>query len=149
MMRTKLTDKIYGQMLWEEWDDDEAYWFAPLNIDGKKVEFLIEADSPLDFFAVGRTHSVYQRIVQMQDVIRAEMVRLILEKSRELFKKKRQRNAARDVISKNLKLSSIKIYQELSAEIRFVGNVAEDPEEIFHALIDAEGKLVDAGILEL
>lgn len=149
--RPKLTDKIYGQMFWEDWDEDEAYWYAPVEIEGERVSLLIEADSPMDFFAAARTHSTYQRILQTKNSIRAEMVAEVLENSRELFKKKRQKISAGETISKNLKLFSIKIFQDLSAEINFVGNYPEDedPDETFYALIDDKGKLIDAGISEL
>ncbi len=152
MHRPKLKDKVYGEMFWEEWDEDESYWYAPMEdeADGR-FELLIRADSPTDFLAVGFTHSTYRRLIENITAIRDETVAEIMENSRELFKKKRQRNSAVEVIKKNLKLFSIKIYSDLSAEVEFVGNVEEDedPDEVFYALIDTEGNLTEAGISEL
>ncbi len=57
MTRTTLKDKIYGQMFWEEWDEGEAYWYAPMEGDGgERSELLIRADSALDFLMVAATH---------------------------------------------------------------------------------------------
>ena len=152
MHRPKLKDKIYGEMFWEEWDEDEAYWYAPMeNGTGESFSLLIRADAPTDFLAVGFTHSTYGRIIENIPTILDETVAEIMENSRELFKKKRQQRSAGEVIKKNLRLFSIKIYSDLSAEVEFVGNVAEneDPDEVFYALIDTAGNLTEAGISEL
>lgn len=139
-------------MFWEEWDEDESYWYAPMeNEPGNSFSLLIRADSPTDFLAVGFTHSAYRRIIENIPNILDETVAKIMENSRVLFKKKRQMNSAGEVIKKNLRLFSIKIYSDLSAEVEFVGRVAEDedPEEVFYALLDTEGNLTEAGISEL
>lgn len=150
MTRTTLKDKIYGQMFWEEWDEGEAYWYAPMEGDGgERFELLIRADSALDFLMVAATHSTYKRLLENIKSIRDETVREVLENSRSLFKKKRQRDSAAETINKNLQLFSIKIYQDLSAEINFAGRDEEDAEEVFYALIDADGNLTEAGLSEL
>lgn len=149
--RPKLRDKVYGEMFWEDWDEDEAYWYAPMKDEtGNTFSLLIRADSPLDFMAPRNTHSTYQNLLENINSIRAETVDKIMENSRRLFIKKRQRNSAGEVIKKNLKLFSIKIYPDLSSEVEFVGNIAEDkdPDETFYALIDPEGNLIEAGIKE-
>ncbi|MBA3693597.1 MAG: hypothetical protein H0W77_09200 [Acidobacteria bacterium] len=150
MTRTTLKDKIYGQMFWEEWDEGEAYWYAPMEGDGgERFELLIRADSALDFLMVAATHSTYKRLLENIKSICDETVREVLENSRSLFKKKRQRDSAAETINKNLQLFSIKIYQDLSAEINFAGRDEEDAEEVFYALIDADGNLTEAGLSEL
>ncbi len=150
MTRTTLKDKIYGQMFWEEWDEGEAYWYAPMEGDGgERFELLIRADSALDFLMVAATHSTYKRLLENIKSIRDETVREVLENSRSLFKKKRQRDSAAETINKNLRLFAIKIYQDLSAEINFAGQDEEEAEEVFYALIDADGKLTEAGLSEL
>lgn len=150
MTRTTLKDKIYGQMFWEEWDEGEAYWYAPMEGDGgERFELLIRADSALDFLMVAATHSTYKRLLENIKSICDETVREVLENSRSLFKKKRQRDSAAETINKNLQLFSIKIYQDLSAEINFAGRDEEDVEEVFYALIDADGNLTEAGLSEL
>ena len=150
MTRTTLKDKIYGQMFWEEWDEGEAYWYAPMEGDGgERFELLIRADSALDFLTVAATHSTYKRLLENIKSIRDETVREVLKNSRSLFKKKRQRDSAAETINKNLRLFSIKIHQDLSAEINFAGRDEEDAEEVFYALIDADGNLTEAGLSEL
>ena len=149
--RTKLRDRLYGEMFWEEWDEYESYWYAPMkDASGIQFSLLIRADSPTDFMTVGGTHSTYKRLLENINSIRGEMMNEIMENSR-LFKKKRQRNSAGEVFKKNLKLFSIKIYSDLSSEISFIGEVAEDedPDETFYALLDTEGNLTEAGIEEL
>lgn len=152
MRRPKLKDKIYGEMFWEEWDEDEAYWYAPMKIGSERTfSLLIRADSQMDFLTVRSTHSTYQKLLENLDSIRDEMVKDIMENSLRLFKKKRQRISAGEAIKKDLRLFSIKIFSDLSAEVGFVGNFAEDedPDETFYALVDAEGNLTEAGIEEL
>ncbi|MDQ3375088.1 MAG: hypothetical protein M3521_14530 [Acidobacteriota bacterium] len=150
MTRTTLKDKIYGQMFWEEWDEGEAYWYAPMEGDGgERFELLIRADSALDFLTVAATHSTYKRLLENIKSIRDETVREVLKNSRSLFKKKRQRDSAAETINKNLRLFSTKIHQDLSAEINFAGQDEEEAEEVFYALIDADGNLTEAGLPEL
>ncbi len=152
MQRPKLKDKIYGEMFWEEWDDDEAYWFAPMkNGSGRDFSLLIRADSPTDFMTVGMTYSTYRKILENLDSIRAETVAEILGNSRKLFIKKRQKDSAGKELQKNLQLFSIKIYSDLSSEVEFIGEIAEDedPDETFYALLDPDGNLTEAGIEEL
>jgi hypothetical protein len=152
MHRPKLKDKVYGEMFWEEWDEDEAYWYAPIENEGDdSFSLLIRADSPTDFLAVGLTHSTYRRIIENVPKILDETIAEIMENSRLLFKKKRQRDSAGEVIKKNLQIFSIKIYSDLSAEVEFVGRVAEDedPDEVFYALIDTKGNVTETGISEL
>ena len=152
IQRPKLKDKIYGEMFWEEWDEDEAYWYAPMKIGSERTfSLLIRADSPLDFLTVRHTHSTYQKLLENLDSIRDEMVEDIMEHSLRLFKKKRQRISVGESIKKDLRLYSIKIFSDLSAEVEFVGNFAEDedPDETFYALIDTEGNVMEAGIEEL
>lgn len=148
----KLKDKIYGEMFWEEWDADEAYWYAPMKIgSGRQFSLLIRADSPTDFMTVGGTHSTYKRLLENLNSIRGEMVDEIMENSRELFKKKRQKISAGENLKKNLQLFSIKIFSDLSSTIDFIGNVPEDEdiEETFYVALDTKGELVEAGISEL
>lgn len=152
MHRPKLKDKVYGEMFWEEWDEDEAYWFAPVENEGRdRFSLLIRADSPANFLAVGFTYSTYRRIIENIPKILDETIAEIMDNSRELFKKKRQQRSAGENIKKNLRLFSIKIYSDLSAEVEFVEKVAEDedPDEVFYALLDTKGNLTEAGISEL
>ncbi len=152
MHRPRLKDKIYGEMFWEEWDEDESYWYAPVeNGQDGRFSLLIRADSLTDFLAVGFTHSTYRRIIENIPRILDETIAEIMGNSREFFKKKRQRSSFGEVIKKNLRIFSIKIYSDLFAEVEFVGRVAEDedPDEVFYALIDTEGNLTEAGISEL
>jgi hypothetical protein len=151
MIRTKLKDKIYGEMFWEEWDEDESYWYAPMTDEtGNTFSLFIRADSQIDFMVARNTHSIYRKLLENINSIRDETVDEIMENSRRLLKKKRHRNAAGEVIKKNLKLFSIKIYSDLSSEVEFIGNVPEDedPDETFYALLDPEGNLTEAGIEE-
>jgi hypothetical protein len=98
---------------------------------------------------VAATHSTYKRLLENIKSIRDETVREVLKNSRSLFKKKRQRDSAAETINKNLRLFSIKIHQDLSAEINFAGQDEEEAEEVFYALIDADGNLREAGLPEL
>lgn len=152
MNRPKLKDKIYGEMFWEEWDADENYWYAPMKTDaGDGFSLLIRADSPTDFMTVGGTYATYKRLLENVNSIRGEMIDEIMENSRRLFKKKRQKNSISEEMKKSLKLFSVKIYSDLSSEISFIGEVAEneDPDETFYALIDNEGNFIEAGIEDL
>ncbi|MEO8071701.1 MAG: hypothetical protein ABI686_00490 [Acidobacteriota bacterium] len=135
-------------MFWEEWDADEAYWYAPMKIgSGRDFSLLIRADSLTDFMTVGGTHSTYQRLLENLNSLRDEMVGEIMENSRGFFKKKRQQISAGGILKKSLQLFSIKIYADLSSEISFIGETAEDedPDETFYALIDPDGTLTEAG----
>lgn len=150
--RTKLKDALYGEMFWEEWDESEAYWSVQVKTDsGDDFSLLISADSPSDFMAVRMTHSTYKRILENVNSIRDEMIAEIMENSRRLLKKKRQRDSFAELIKKKLGLFSIKIYSNLSATVEFAEKVAEDEDhsEVFYALLDADGKLSEAGIEEL
>ncbi len=152
MHQPKLKDKIYGEMFWEEWNEDESYWFAPIENEGRdRFSLLIRADSPTDFLAVSFTHSTYRRIMENIPKILDETIAEILESSRELFKKKRQQRSVGNFIKTRLIIFSIKIYPDLSAEVEFVEKVAEDedPDEVFYALIDTKGNLTKAGISKL
>ena len=152
MNRPKLKDKFYGEMFWEEWDEDESYWYAPMANDaGDKFSLLIRADSPMNFLVVGNTHSTYKKLLENVNSILDETVDEIMENSRELFKKKRQKLSAGESLKKSLKLFSIKIYSDLSSEVEFTSNIAEDedPDETFYALLDPDGALTEAGISEL
>lgn len=146
----KLKDKIYGQMYWDDIGDD-AFWFAKI-IDESESDFdvLIYAESPVDFLAVSRTHSTYKRLIENITGILDKTVDNILENSRELFKKQRQRKGAGNNIKKNLRLYCIKVYPDLSATVEFTEKVSEDedPEEIFFADFDEEGKFIEAGVSE-
>lgn len=149
----KLKDKIYGEMFWEDWDEDEAFWYAPMTDakTGERYDLLIGAVSPVDFLAVSATHSTFGKLSERLDAIRDEMMAEILEKSRRLFKKQRQRASFGEAVKKSLRLYSIKIFQDLSATVEFVPVVPEDedPPEKFYALLDADGDLIEAGIEEL
>lgn len=150
--RTKLKDALYGELLWEEWDGSEAYWFAPMNTDsGDDFSLLISADSPSDFMAVRMTHPTYKRIIKNVNSIRDEMIAEIMEYSRGLLKKKRQRDSFAELIRKKIEIFSIKINSNLSATVEFAEKVAENEEhtEVFYALLDPDGKLIEAGIEEL
>ena len=152
MQRPRLKDSLYGEMFWEDWDEDEAYWYAPMkNESGDLFSLLIRADSQADFLAVAGTRQTYQKLLQNLGSIRDEMMGEIMENSRRLFKKKRQRDSAGETIKKNLRLFSIKIFSDLSSEVSFVGIVAEDkePDETFYALLDENCELIEAGIEEL
>lgn len=149
MQRPKLKDKLYGEMFWEEWDEDEAYWYAPMkNENCNEFSLFIRAYSPADFMTVGGTHSTYRRLLENINVIRSEMVNELMENSRHLFIKKRQRHSAGEVVKKNLKLYSIKIYSDLSSQVEFTGEVGEDEDldETFYALVDNQGKFTEAGV---
>ena len=149
MQRPKLKDKVYGEMVWEDWDEDEAYWYAPMkNEQGDEFSLFIRAFSPTDFMTVGGTHSAYRRLLENINVIRSEMVDEIMENSSHLFINKRQRRSAGEVVKKNLKLYSIKIYSDLSSEIEFTDEIGEDeaPDEILFALVDNQGKFTEAGV---
>lgn len=150
--RTKLKDSLYGEMFWEEWDDSEAYWYAPVKTDsGDDFSLLIRADSPSDFMAVRATHSTYKRLLEKVNSIRDEMIAEIMENSRLLLKKKRLRDSFGEAIKKKLELYSIKIYSDLFATVEFAQKVAEDEDtdEVFYALLDPDGTLIEAGIEEL
>jgi hypothetical protein len=147
----KLKDKIYGELSWEDWDENEAYWYASMeDKSGNSYSLLISADSQLDFWAVRSSHPTFLKIHENLNSIRDEMIYEILENSRRLFKKKRQRDSAGETFKKKLKLFSIKIYSDQTSQVDFVGNFAEngDPDESFYAVLDQEGNLVDVGIEE-
>lgn len=147
-----MKDKIYGEMFWEEWGEDECYWYAPIKSDsGADFQLLIRADSPMDFMMVGGTHSTYKMLLENINSIRDEMIDEIMENSRGLFKKKRQKQAAGEALKKSLRLFSIKIYPDLSSSVEFIGRVPEDedPDEVFYALLEPDGSLIEAGISEL
>lgn len=144
----KLSDKIYGRMSWDELSEREGYWFAPMELAGKKFDLLVYADSPLDFLAVRMTHPTYQKLLNDLNSIREKMIARILENSRELFKKKRHRYVAGETLKRSLDLYCIKIFQDLSAEVEFAGPEEEEMDEIFYAVINVEGNVIDAGISE-
>ena len=149
MQRPKLKDSLYGEMVWEDWDEDEAYWYAPMkNENGDEFSLFIRAYSPADFMTVGGTHSTYRRLLENINVIRSEMVDEVMENSRKLFIKKRQRRSAGEVVKKNLKLYAIKIYADLSSEVEFTDEIGEDEDldEILYALVDNHGKFTEAGV---
>ena len=149
MQRPKLKDKLYGEMVWEDWDEGEAYWYSLMKTEhGDEFSLFIRAFSLTDFMTVGGTHSTYRRLLENINVIRSEMVDEIMENSSHLFIKKRQRRSAGEVVKKNLKLYSIKIYSDLSSEIEFTGEVGEDEDldESFYALVDNCGKFTEAGV---
>ncbi len=151
MQRPKLKDSLYGEMFWDDWDEEQSYWYAPIATDsGEKFDLLICADSQADFLAVAGTRKTYHKLLQNLDSIRDEMVGEILENSG-LLKKKRQRNSAEETIKKNLRLFSVKIFQDLSSTVEFVEKVPddEDPNETFYALLDENCELLEAGIEEL
>lgn len=148
----KLKDKVYGEMFWDDLDEDEAFWYAPMKTGaGEQFDLLIRAYSQADFLAVAGTHSTYRKLLENLDAVRDSMIAEILEKSRKLFKKKRQRASFGKMIKSDLRLFSIKIYEDLSAEVRFVEKVGEDedPDETFYALLDKNGEVIEAGIEEL
>jgi len=146
----KLKDKIYGQMYWDDIGDD-TFWFARMiDESGSDFDVLIYAESPVDFLVVSRTHSTYKRLIENITDILDKTVDKILENSRELFKKQRQRKGTGNFIKKTLRLYSIKIYPDLSATVEFTEKISEDedPEEIFFADFNGEGKFIDAGVSE-
>jgi hypothetical protein len=148
----KLKDKLYGEIFWDDWDEEESFWYAPMKTDsGERFDLLIRADSPTDFMTVGRTHSTYRKTLENLASIRDEMRADILENSRRVFKKKRERDSFGEALKKNLRLFSVKIYSDLSAEVAFAPVVGEDedPDETFYALLDKEGEMIEAGIEEL
>lgn len=136
-------------MFWEEWDEYESYWYAPMKSeDGREFSLFIHADSPVDFLAVANTRSAYKKLLENLDSIRDEMINDIMENSRAVFKKKRQRLSAEESLKNNLRLFSIKIYSDLSSNIEFTGIIPEDedPDEVFYASLNEKGELVEAGI---
>lgn len=151
MQRPKLKDKVYGEMFWEDWEEDDMFWYAPMKTDaGERFDLSICADSQANFLAVVGTHSTYRRIMENLDSILTEMLAEILKNSR-LLKKKRERKSAGETIKKELRLFSVKIFQDLSSTVEFVEKVGddEDPDEKFYALIDEKGGMLRAGVEEL
>ncbi|MBA3600430.1 MAG: hypothetical protein H0W45_04205 [Acidobacteria bacterium] len=98
--------------------------------------------------AVTGTHTTYKNLIENLVSIRSLMVQDILDNSRRLFKKERQRKFVGEKITQTLRLFRIKIFQDLSAEMQFAENDLETSEEVFYALIDNEGNLTEAGMRE-
>lgn len=147
MRRPKLKDGLYGVMYWNDWDDFENHWFARIeNVPNEDFDLLVIAESQADFLAVGGTHATYKKLLANIDELRGQMIGNILEKMRELFKKTRQRKSAAETLKQKMRLYSITIYQDLSAELQFAERDDEDPEELFYATIDKTGILVEAGV---
>lgn len=149
MHRPKLKDSLYGEMYWEDWDEFENCRFAKIdNVPNQSFELLINAASQADFLAVTGTHTTYKNLIENLVSIRSLMVQDILDNSRRLFKKERQRKFVGEKITQTLRLFRIKIFQDLSAEMQFAKNDLETSEEVFYALIDNEGNLTEAGMRE-
>lgn len=145
--RPKLKDGLYGEMYWNDWDDFESHWFSRIeNIPNEDFDLLIAADSQTDFLAVRGTHATFKKLLENIDEIRGQMIENILKNARELFQKNRQRKSAAETLKQKVRLYSIIIYQDLSAELNFAEKDDEDPDELFYATIDEKGILVEAGI---
>jgi hypothetical protein len=147
----KLKDSLYGEMFWEDFDEYQSFWYAPMKTEkGERFDLLIRADSQADFLAVRGTHATYRRIMERLDAICDEMLGEILRDSL-LLKKRRQRDSAAEKMKKSLRLFAIKIAGDLSAEVQFVERVGEteDPGEVFYAVLDPKGNLDDVGVEDL
>src|SRR5690349_7193505 len=113
--RPRLKDKIYGELVWNDWDDedDNFYWYGRIKDEtGEEIEIVIYAESSIDFLAVGRTHSIYKRLIENLAQILDKTIEKALKDSLVLFKKARQRISAENTIKKKLRLHGIKIYSD-------------------------------------
>jgi hypothetical protein len=145
----KLKDNLYGEMLWEDYDEYGEYmWFANIvdEVNGSFQVYII-ADSSLDFMAVRNTHSTYKKLLADLPNIRKKTVLELLENEEIGFNKKRQKKIAIEKIDKTLELQSIKIYQDLSSTVCFDSEtLLEDSDEFIFTLIGSDGEIVEAEI---
>ncbi|CAN5265389.1 hypothetical protein BH20ACI1_BH20ACI1_11360 [soil metagenome] len=147
MNRTKLKDKIYGEMFWEEWDEFQSFWYAPMTIEADgKFDLLIHADSPLDFLAVGGTHKTFYKLLEDMPSIRKKTVRDLVENGEITFPKSKHKKTAMEMLEKELKLISIKIFGDLSAEIIFDAEMFDETDDVIFTLIDKDGEFIEAEI---
>lgn len=145
----KLKDSLYGEMLWEDYDDgSEYFWFSNIaDVSGEKFQIYIVAVSPLDFLAVRSTHSTYKKLIADLPEIRRKTISDLLKNEELNFVKKRQKNSAVEKIEKTLKLQSIKIYSDLSSVICFDSEMFEgETDEFIFTLIGSDGAFLEAEI---
>ena len=151
----KLTDSLYGQMFWEDWDDEtEPHWFARIDfIPNEAFEVLIETDSPLDFMAVRHTHPTFKKLMSEFSSIRNQMIQNILDNLNDWAENRTERRALAELLKKPLKIFSVTIYDDLSSEIEFAEDgyreiAISEANDNFYALIDKEGNFVEAGVCD-
>ncbi len=149
----KLKDNLYGEMFWQDWDEDlEKVWFARIdNVPNEEFEVLIETESPLDFIAVRNTHSTYKKLIADLPAIRQKTIDFILANIAEWADNRTERKALRERLNQPFKLYAIKIYYDLSSYIEFAEedymNVPiDESRDNFYALIDIKGEFIEAGI---
>ncbi len=151
----KLNDSLYGQMYWEDVDDElEPHWFARIDsVPNEKFEVLIETDSPLDFMAIRNTHSTFKKLMADILSIRKRIIQDILGNLQNLVKNRSQRKSIGESLKKNLKISSVKIYYDLSSKIEFseegyMDKYINELDDDFYVLLDNEGNYLEAGICD-
>lgn len=145
----KLNDGLYGEMRWEDYDEDGEYmWFADINdeVNGRFQVYII-ADSPSEFMAVRNTHSTYKKLLADLPNIRRKSVLELVENEEIGFNKQRQKKFAVEKIEKTLELHSIKIFQDLSAIICFDSEtLLGDSDEFIFTSIGSDGEVLESEI---
>lgn len=145
----KIKDSLYGEMLWEDDDEDGEYmWFADIEdeINGRFQVYII-AESPTEFMAVRNTHSTYKKLLADLPDIRKKTVLELIKNEEIEFDKKRQKDLAVKKIEETLELHSIKIYQDLRSTVCFDSEtLLGDSDEFIFTLIGSDGKVLEAEI---
>lgn len=142
----KLKDKVYGEMIWEQWEDDLGVWYSRMKDDEYEMyEIYIHAKSPMDFLAVGRTHKTYQNLMLNLPFIQTQAAQYFFKNS-DIFPKKKERYYVSRIFSEMLEMISITIYEDLSSEIHFLATVLEENDSTMVALVNPQGEFIEAFI---
>lgn len=139
----KLKDKIYGEMNWEQWEDDYGFWFSRIKDEEyESFDLLIRAASPMSFLAAGNTHQIFEDLLLNLPSIRNQAVQRIFKNTR-LFPKKKERNHVKKVFEQMLELTSIMIFEDLSSEIGFVATVLKKKDSRVVVFVGSECEFLD------
>ncbi len=140
-----LRDKIYGEM---NWDDETFCWISFIeNVPNEEFQICVYAETPLDFLAVRNTHQTYERLIGEISQIRHRAMREIIENNNRISPKKRERRIVANIIEKELKLGSIEIFDDLSADVFFDSDIFDEG-ELIKAVIGANGEFLKAVVTE-
>lgn len=140
-----LRDKIYGEM---NWDDESFCWVSFIeNVPNEEFQICVYAETPLDFLAVRNTHQTYERLIGEISRIRQRAMREMIENDKRLSPKKRERKVMANIIEKELKLASIEIFEDLSADVFFDSDIFVEG-ELIKVMIGANGEFLKAVVTE-
>lgn len=131
-------------MDWHQWEEDFGVWFSQMESEEYEAfDLIIRAKSPMNFLAVGNTHQTYQSLLINLPIIQQQASQHLIKDSK-LFPKKKQRNRVINIFGRNLRLISMLIFEDLSAEINFNATLLEESDTTVIVQIGSDGKLFDA-----